>query len=147
MTTECLIITKRNVWSMFNFKCLTCSCLNWPASPWSVPCSGCVPLFMLDVECTGPAWRFDHSMVLAPRLDVKNSSELLNAPVLFGGSSGLDIFGAVLPISCPLPVITFDSLQLAILSMFALPPPGCTCCCCLSAQTTCGPWTPARPSG
>mmetsp|Transcript_6886 Transcript_6886/g.15999 ORF Transcript_6886/g.15999 Transcript_6886/m.15999 type:complete len:477 (-) Transcript_6886:1855-3285(-) len=43
----------------------------------------------------GPAWRFDHSLVIAPRLAVKDSPELLNAPVLFGGGSGMDIFDDV----------------------------------------------------
>jgi len=44
----------------------------------------------------GPAWRFDHSMVLAPRLVLKkHEHELSNVPVLFGGGSGMDIFGDV----------------------------------------------------
>jgi len=45
----------------------------------------------------GPAWRFDHSMVLAPSIDLSDSysKKLADAPVLFGGGSGMDIFGDV----------------------------------------------------
>ena len=36
----------------------------------------------------GPAWRFDHTLVVAPTVDSS-----ANAAVLYGGASGVEIFG------------------------------------------------------
>ena len=48
----------------------------------------------------GPNWRFDHTMVLAPRVRVRSGggeSErvLVDAPVVFGGGGGMDIFSDI----------------------------------------------------
>ena len=48
----------------------------------------------------GPAWRFDHTMVLAPRVrDRSGGGEverlLVDAPVVFGGGGGMDIFSDI----------------------------------------------------
>ena len=44
----------------------------------------------------GPAWRFDHTMVVAPRMKHPDSREdgrmLIDAPLLYGGGGGMEIF-------------------------------------------------------
>ena len=45
-----------------------------------------------------PAWRFDHTMVLAPKVGAVQGGRrrtLLDAPVLYGGGGGMDIFNDV----------------------------------------------------
>ena len=45
-----------------------------------------------------PAWRFDHTMVLAPKVGAVQGGKrrtLLDAPVLYGGGGGMDIFNDV----------------------------------------------------
>jgi len=47
---------------------------------------------------SGPAWRFDHTMVVAPSITDptrSNDYKLIDAPVLYGGGGGSDIFGDV----------------------------------------------------
>lgn len=46
----------------------------------------------------GPSWRFDHTMVLAPVVGDptgRGSSKLRNAPVLYGGGGGADVFSDI----------------------------------------------------
>ena len=45
-----------------------------------------------------PAWRFDHTMVLAPKVGAVQGGKrrtLRDAPVLYGGGGGMDIFNDV----------------------------------------------------
>ena len=57
-----------------------------PAAPFS----SAAQLYRLD---WGPDWRFDHTMVNAPRLSHPEGGRVEDAPLLFGGGGGMEIFG------------------------------------------------------